>query len=116
MKGLNQFNYFAWMEFAKGKTFLVTGCGDLIDDTTKEVIGTKVDTVIEIDDTPYKFKDGEVFTNRFEKVTFKSKNKVDIPINSRVIPVNAVATIYGEYRNQLSVKCDDIQIVNPKEK
>lgn len=41
---------------------------------------------------------------------------MNIPIESKVVPKNAVATIYGEYRNQLSVKCDDIVVVTPKEK
>lgn len=41
---------------------------------------------------------------------------MDIPIDSRVMPKNVVANIYGEYRNQLSVKCEDIAVAVPKEK
>ena len=39
-----------------------------------------------------------------------------IPVESRVVPKNAVASVYGEYRNQLSVKCEDISVLVPKEK
>lgn len=116
MKGLNQFLGFDWGGFAAGKAFIVTSVSELLDYNTKAHLGTKVECVIGADNTPYKFKDGETFTNRYEKITFKVSKDVNIPIDARVMPVNAVATIYGEYRNQLSVKCDDIQIVTPKEK
>ena len=116
MKGLNQFLGFDWNAFAEGKTFIVTGISELVDFNTKAHLGTKVECVIGADKTPYTFKDGETFTNRFEKISFKVSKDVNIPIETRVIPVNAVASIYGEYRNQLSVKCDDIQVVMPKEK
>ena len=35
-------------------------------------------------------------------------------MNARVIPVNPVAVVYGEYRNQLSVTADDIKVVVPQ--
>ncbi len=116
MKGLNQFLVFDWNGFAEGKSFLVTGLSEYQDFETKAHLGTKVECVIASDKTPYKFKEGEVFSNRFEKITFKVAKDVDIPVEARVVPKNAVATIYGEYRNQLSVKCEDIAVVMPKEK
>lgn len=116
MKGLNQFLFFDWDAFAEGKTFVVVGVSEYIDYTTKVHLGTKVDCVISSDKTTYAFKDGEVFNNRFEKISFKVSKDVNIPIDTKVMPVNAVATIYGEYRNQLSIKCTDIEIVMPKEK
>ena len=116
MKGLNQFLSFNWDAFAEGKTFIVTAVNEHVDYNTKEHLGSKVDCVIASDKTSYKFKDGEQFTNRFEKISFKVSKDVNIPIETRVMPINAVATIYGEYRNQLSVKCDDIQAVMLKEK
>lgn len=116
MKGLNQFLSFNWDAFAEGKTFIVTGVSEYQDFDTKAHLGTKVDCVIATDKTLYKFKDGEEFTNRFEKISFKIAKDVNIPIETRVIPVNAVASIYGEYRNQLSVKAEDIQVIMPKEK
>lgn len=116
MKGLNQFLVFDWDSFAKDKQFMVTGLSEYQDFKSKAHLGTKVECVIVFDSTPYAFKDGKEFTNRFEKITFKVSKDVDIPIDSRVMPKNVVATIYGEYRNQLSVKCDDIAIAVPKEK
>ncbi len=116
MKGLNQFLRFDWNAFAEGKSFLVTGVSEYQDFDTKQHLGTKVECVIASDKTPYSFKDGNEFTNRFEKITFKVLKDLDIPLESRVMPKNVVANIYGEYRNQLSVKCEDIVIAVPKEK
>lgn len=116
MKGLNQFLVFNWDAFAEGKSFLVTGISEYQDFDTKAHLGTKVDCVIASDKTPYKFKEGEIFSNRFEKISFKVAKDVNIPVESRVVPKNVVATIFGEYRNQLSVKCEDIAVVMPKEK
>lgn len=116
MKGLNQFLVFNWDAFSEGKTFVVIGISEYQDFETKKHLGTKVECVISSDKTPYSFKDGKEFTNRFEKITFKVLRNVNIPIDSRVMPKNVVATIYGEYRNQLSVKCDDIAVAVPKEK
>lgn len=55
---------------------------------------TKVECVIASDKTPYKFKEGEVFSNRFEKISFKVAKDVNIPVESRVVPKNVVATIF----------------------
>ena len=34
-----------------------------------------------------------------------------MPVDAQIKPVNAVATIWGDYRNNLSVKADDIEIL-----
>ena len=116
MKGLSNFLHFDWEAFSRGKQFMVTGLSEYQDYATKVHLGTKVECVIASDKTPYSFKDGQEFTNRFEKITFKVSKDVDISINSYVIPKNVVASVYGDYRNQLSVKCDDIIVAVPKEK
>ena len=116
MKGLNQFLLFNWDAFAEGKSFLVTGVSEYQDFDTKQHLGTKVQCVISSDKTQYSFKDGKEFTNRFEKITFKVLKDVDIPLESRVMPRGVTANIYGEYRNQLSVKCEDIAVAVPKDK
>ena len=116
MKGLNQFLMFNWDAFAEGKSFLVTGGSEYQDFDTKQHLGTKVECVISSDKTQYSFKDGKEFTNRFEKITFKVLKDVDIPLESRVMPRGVTANIYGEYRNQLSVKCEDIAVAVPKDK
>ena len=76
--------------------------------------GNKVDVVIAEDNTAYDTKDGENVTNQYEKLSFKIKKDVKVPMNARVIPVNPVAVVYGEYRNQLSVTADDIKVVVPQ--
>lgn len=116
MKGLNQFVEFNWNAFAEGKTFIVTGVSEYQDFDTKAHLGTKVDAVIITDNTPYKFKAGEEFSNRFEKISFKVSKDINVPVDARIIPINAVATVFGEFRNMLSVKCENIQIITPKEK
>ena len=78
--------------------------------------GEKVDVVILTDETEYKAKPGEIVTNRFEKLTVKIPKTLDVPINVMVEMVNPKASIYGEYRNQLSVVADDIRIVQTSNK
>ena len=116
MKGLNQFLMFNWDGFAEGKSFLVTGVSEYQDFVTKQHLGTKVECIILSDKTPYSYKDGQEFTNKFEKITFKVLKDVDIPLESYVMPKGVTANIYGEFRNQLSVKCEDIAVAVPKEK
>lgn len=111
MKHLSQFVHFNWEAFAEGKRFLVTSCRPWIDFESKEALGSAIEVVIYKDETEYRQKDGEQTTNLFEKLTFKVNKEVDIPLKSFIEPINATATIYGEYRNQLSVKCDDITVL-----
>ena len=100
MKHLNQFNIFDWNAFAEGKRFLVTSCRPWVDFESKEALGSAIEVVIYKDETEYRQKDGEQTTK-----------EVDIPLKSFIEPINATATIYGEYRNQLSVKCNDITVL-----
>lgn len=102
---------FIWDEFCAGKEFTVTGVSEWVDYESKAHLGTKVDVVISADATTYKAKDGQQISNLYERLTFKIAKNVTVPIGAKVVPVNAVATVYGQYRNLLSVKCDDIQVV-----
>lgn len=111
MKGLSQFQCFDWDAFAQGKAFVVVGVGAYQDFQTKENLGTKLDCVIAIDKTVYDFKNGTPFSNRYEKISFKVKKDINIPLETRVVPKNVKATIYGEYRNMLSVTCEDVDII-----
>ena len=111
MKGLNQFVAFNWDKFAEGKTFVATGISEYKDFETKQHLGTKVDAVIAEDRTIYQCKDGQMFSNRFEKITLKVVKDVNVPMDAQIIPKGVTATVYGDYRNQLSVKCEDIEIV-----
>lgn len=116
MKGLNNFIRFDWNAFADGKVFLVTGVSEWADYDTKAHLGTKVDVVIISDNTAYPFKDGKEYSNLYEKISFKVNKDMSIPLNSKVMPKGVTARIYGDYRNQLSVKCTDITVLSPPAK
>lgn len=113
MKALMQFIEFSWERFSKEKQFRCTSCTEWVDYNTKAHCGTKVEVVITADRTPYRTKPGESISNLYEKLTIKCARDVQIPIGSYVVPVNPVAVVYGEYRNMLSIKCDDIKILQP---
>jgi len=70
------------------------------------------------DNTKYMSKKDEQISNIYEKFVVKVdkslndiKNKVSI--NSMVTLIDPISTVYGEYRNKLSVKCSDIKAVKP---
>ena len=91
-----------------------TSCGPLKDFETKQVTGSKVVVVITKDETHYKPKaDGTAITNLFEKITVKLPGKMglNIPVGSVVELINPTGTVYGEYRNQLSITADDIKVI-----
>lgn len=112
MKYLSQFLEFCWMAFAKGKKFTVTGVRPWTDFQTKQPLGWIVDVAITADTTPYKLKDGESGSNLFEKIAFKCTAQPMVGISDEVVPVNPVCTIWGEYRNNLSVKCDAVVLAS----
>jgi hypothetical protein len=110
MKYLNQFLKFGWEPFAKNKRFMVVGSSDWTDYQTKEKLGTRVECIITKDDTSYNSKDGS--SNMYEKITFKVPMETEIPVNAEVKPKNVEATVYGEFRNQLSCVAQDIEVVS----
>ena len=110
MKGLGSFVSFNWAGFAAGKTFQVVGCAPWVDFETKAKLGSKVEVVITKDDTPYPVKDGKVISNIFERIQFKAPKEIALPVGAIVEPVDAVATVYGHFRNKLSIKVDDVRI------
>ncbi len=108
MKKLNMFSIFDWEGFAKGKRFLCIGKQEWKDFSSGEHLGTKIESVIAQDNTDYGAQEGETVTNQYEKLTFKVPHDVDIPLNVEIRPKNVKATIYGDYRNQLSVYAEEI--------
>lgn len=86
MKKLNQFMSFDWAAFAKDKRFLCTGGGEWVDYATKEHRGTKIEVVIAVDNTEYRRVEGEVVSNRFEKLAIKVSDDIDIPVDQYVMP------------------------------
>lgn len=114
MKKLNQFVRFDCQSFLEGKQLQALSQKDWVDFETKNVLGTVVETVIVEDNTDYHLKPGEQVTNQFEKMNVKvAKTGVRIPVGSKIELVNPVGTVYGDYRNQLSIRCDNIQIIQP---
>ena len=96
---------------------LVTGVKPWNEFETDKHLGTVVEVTIVKDDTIYLDSNGnklEGISNRFEKLSFKVSKDVNVPLDVFVTPVNAVATVYAKkdskFRNQLSIKCDDIRI------
>ena len=64
------------------------------------------------DETQYRQKDGEHVTNKFESFIVKiPKTEVNDLVDRPVRIINPVATVYGQYRNELSVKADDVQAI-----
>lgn len=112
MKKLNTFVRFACEEFLNGKTLQVVSIKPWMDYETKKVLGTAVETVIVEDHTDYHLKPDEQVTNQFEKINVKvAKAGLQIPIGAKIELVNPVGTVYGDYRNQLSIRCDDVRIL-----
>lgn len=107
MKYLNQFLKFEWKPFADGKRFMCIGIREWKNHETKEHLGTKVDAVIMQDMTDYG-KDGN---NLYEKITFKICCDIDVPMNVEIIPKGVDATVYGDYRNQLSCMVEKIEVI-----
>lgn len=114
MKFLSQFNNFNIEAFLDGKRIIATGLSEWTDRESGKHLGTVVEGVIYTDNTVYKQKEGEHLSNRFEKLKFKVNKDITVPMDATIVPVNPVATVYGEYRNNLSIKCDDIKVLQPK--
>ena len=73
----------------------------------------KAETVIIEDNNDYGSSNGEVVNNLFEKLIVKIPKKLDnIPLKSKVRLVNPEAVVYGEFRNQLSITADDIEVID----
>ena len=112
MKKLTQFFSFNFEEFAQNKTFQCISVTPWKDFDSGKILGTKVETVITKDETNYNVKDGETVTNLYEKLIFKVNKDIDIPINAVIQPKGVQASVFGEYRNQLSCTAEDIVIVS----
>lgn len=113
MYNLKLFQVFQTEKFLKDKELTVTNIKPWQDFDSKEILGVKVEVAITKDDTVYPAgRDGNVMTNLFEKLTFKvPKNSVDVNANDIVTPIHPVASIYGDYQNQLSITADDVVAV-----
>ena len=114
MKKLNQFLRFDFDEFAMGKRFMAIGQQEWKDYNTANALGTRIKVVIVQDKTVYEVQEGEIVSNLYEKFTVKIPKAISIPMNSEIRLKNAEATVYGDYRNQLSVIAEDIEVISNK--
>lgn len=112
MKHLSMFTAFDFDRFAAGKEFLVVESAPWMERDSNKVLGTVVTVVIFADNSDY--GEGKTGNNRFEKLKLKVKKQVSVSPDTRVVPINAIAKVYGDYNNQLSVTCDDIRIIDQK--
>ncbi|MDE6903104.1 MAG: hypothetical protein K2P22_10230 [Lachnospiraceae bacterium] len=113
LKGLGQFNKFDLDLFLAEKCLTVTGLGDWQDYQSKELLGTKVEVTITEDKTLYKTKGNVQISNLYNKLIVKVPGKVDLKIGTVIEIVGGEATVYGEYRNQLSIKATSVRPVTP---
>ena len=111
MKFLSQFTQFDFARFSEGKEYMVVEAVPWLERATNKILGTVVTVVITIDRTNY--GEGKTGNNRYEKLKLKVKQQVSVPVEARVMPINVVARVYGDYNNQLSVTCDDIRVIEP---
>lgn len=115
LKRLSEFRTFDWHRFAKDKVFVTTGQRPWQEYAngapTGKRLGTSVEVVILHDHTQYRSREGEQVSNRFEKLVFKVPDEVDIALNVEVVPIEVIATVYGEFQNQLSIKCSRVELV-----
>lgn len=116
MKHLRQFLNFDVNLFFASKTLTVVGISDLLDHETKAIVGKRVTCAITRDDTAYlPGKDGTAVSagNLYEKFTVKVKypHTVSVSPGDEVTLTNAVATVYGDYQNQLSVTAEGLEVI-----
>ena len=116
LRGLRQFLNFNFEKFSEGKFYVVNGTREYKDFDTQNHLGVKVDCYIALDETKYRSKNGEQFTNLGKPITFKVSKDVEVPLGSRVMPKNVVATVWGKFNNELSVECSDIVVIQPAQK
>lgn len=112
MKKLNLFNYFDCEEFFESKRLMTIGQQEWKDFNTGNPLGTKVELVIAKDKTDYGATNGEVISNLYKKFTVKIPKKIKVPMNVAVKLINPVGTVYGDYRDKLSVTADNIEVIS----
>lgn len=111
LKKLSQFERFDAEGFFENLSLGAVGQSEWKDHDTGAHMGTKVEVVIIGDKHNYNSANGQQVSNIYEKLTVKVPKDIDVPMNSHVRLVNVYAKVYGQYRNQLSVTADDVEVI-----
>lgn len=114
MQGLHPFERFDFPAFSKDKDFTVVSMSEWLDYESKKPLGWKVSTAITRDDTQYFTKDGKIISNLYQPQVFKCALRPDVHVGDVVVPDGDVTcVVFGNYRNQLSIKCSTMRVVTP---
>lgn len=76
--------------------------------------GYRVETMVTADRATHPPKeDGEIVTNLYRPLTFKVKSMVkpNVNIGDKVVAVNPVIKLWGQYMMYVSITCDDVVVV-----
>lgn len=115
LKALNSFLKFDSEGFFRDKTLMAIGYSDWVDYESQKTLGTKIRVMIVKDGTPYKpGRDGTVPTNKWGQFNVKVPKRVEFNGEVEIRLVNPQGVVYGDYRNELSVNADDVEIVRKK--
>lgn len=113
MKKLTQFQNFDFDRFIDGKTLVVKDVKEWYEyqdgQITNTQLGTRVELLIIRDDTEYANPE-DSNSNFGETFSVKVENKFDLPLKfqDEVHIQGAVASVYGQYQNQLSVTAKNV--------
>jgi len=112
MKKLRQFNKFDCDTFFKDKDVRVLAHEDWNEYSDGEIsrkLGTKYKCVIASDNTKYN-DDNEIDVNAGEQVDIKVASEAkEYKKFNRILLLNATATVYGTFQNQLSVIAEEVK-------
>ena len=114
MTGLRYFNNFDLKSFLNGKVLQVVSIMPWKDFDSDQTLGVKYEIAIINDNTHYPTKDDRTISNRYEKFSCKVAHaSPGVNVNSFVEVVNGTATVWGEHRDKLSVKCESLRPIDP---
>lgn len=111
LKGLTLFLVFNATAFFKDKLLTIEQCIQWLGDNG-EVLGTKILLLIVQDNT--KYPSDKPISNRHRMITVKVPKVINLPVDSKVILINPLCKVYGEFRNQLSITCEDVVLAEKK--
>lgn len=118
MKRLSDFLEFRLKEFLQDKTIRVTDQKQWFEDAEKKVVlGDSIEGGIARDNTLHTTKAGEQLrnVNLYEKFSIKVPvGHTPVKIGDIIEIVDGKATVYGDYRNKLSVRAKDVRVINPQ--